>query len=102
MVNFNGILDNEFPWNDEEESIGLLNGRISYMNDWLCSRKEKTIAIVGHSSFLGQFKDNKIGDEANELRHCFPYEINWKKTLLNTKLSNHTNTETFRTQRWSV
>ena len=42
---------------------------------WLCKRKEKTIAIVSHSSYIGQFKDKKIGDEENELRYCHPYHI---------------------------
>ena len=41
-------------------------------------QKEKNIAIVGHSSFFGQFKDKHIpykenGDE--ELKHCHPYEF---------------------------
>ena len=32
------------------------------MVKWLKLRPEKYIAIVGHSSFIGQFKDNKIGN----------------------------------------
>ena len=35
---------------------------------------EKNIAIVSHSSFLGQMMFNKIEDPNNELLHCFPYE----------------------------
>ena len=45
------------------------------MKDWILKRPEKTIAIVSHSSFIGQFKDKKMGDEQNELKHCFPYKI---------------------------
>ena len=41
-------------------------------------RPEKKIAIVGHSSFIGQFKDYHIGYMENgdeELKHCYPYEF---------------------------
>ena len=48
------------------------------MIDYLKSRKETNIAIIGHSSFFGQFKDNHIGYLENgdkELKHCWPYEF---------------------------
>ena len=50
MINFNNIQENEFPWSETEETVGLLNGRISYMKDWLAKRHDKKIAILGHSS----------------------------------------------------
>ena len=48
------------------------------MIDYLKLKSEKKIAIIGHSSFIGQFKDYHIrymenGDE--ELKHCYPYEF---------------------------
>ena len=45
------------------------------MFDWIGQRRETRIAIVSHSSFIGQLKDKKIGDENNELKHCHPYKI---------------------------
>ena len=45
------------------------------MLEWIGNRRETRIAIVSHSSFIGQFKDGKIGDENNELLHCYPYKI---------------------------
>ena len=51
------------------------NNRIEKMFDWIGQRRETRIAIVSHSSFIGQTKDNKIGDENNELLHCYPYKV---------------------------
>ena len=62
-------------WPDRVESIRNLNDRIETMFDWIGQRRETTIAIVSHSSFIGQMKDKKIGDESNELKHCHPYKI---------------------------
>ena len=48
------------------------------MINYLKNRKEKNIAIVGHNSFFGQFKDNHIGYIENgdsELKHCYPYKF---------------------------
>jgi len=45
------------------------------MLDWIGKRPEKNIAIVSHSSFIGMFKDGFIGDENNQLEHCYPYNI---------------------------
>ena len=36
-------------------------------------RPEKNIAIVSHSSYIGQMIFKKIEDEKNELKHCHPY-----------------------------
>lgn len=65
----------ELEWSTEDESIEELEKRIKKMTNWIGKRKERNIAIVSHSSFIGQFKDKKIGDELNELKHCYPYEI---------------------------
>lgn len=74
-VDFSLIKNDKALWPDKNESIDDLEKRISLMKQWLSKRPEKNIAIVGHSSFIGQFKDKKIGDEEHELKHCFPYKV---------------------------
>lgn len=73
-VDFSEISE-QADWSAYNETVDELNIRIYEMLRWLCKRKEKTIAIVSHSSYIGQFKDKKIGDEDNELQHCHPYHI---------------------------
>jgi len=75
QIDFSEIKDDILPWSEEIESHESLNARIGQMKKWIKNRPETTIAIVSHSSFIGMFKDNKIGDEKNELKHCFPYNI---------------------------
>jgi broad specificity phosphatase PhoE len=77
-VDFHLISDGDTLWTSEyREKIDELEQRLDEMVKYLQNRKEKNIAIVGHSSYFGQFKDNHIsyienGDE--ELKHCYPYE----------------------------
>tara|TARA_Y100000590_G_scaffold411507_2_gene505633 strand:- start:495 stop:1082 length:588 start_codon:yes stop_codon:yes gene_type:complete len=65
-------------WNPErEETIDELNQRIEKFREFIETRNETNIAIVGHNSFIGQFIHQKIplmenGDK--ELLHCHPYE----------------------------
>ena len=73
-VNFE-IMDNKYNWKPNRETVLDLNNRIEDMLSWIGNRREQHIAIVSHSSYLGQFKDRKIGDETNELKHCFPYKL---------------------------
>ena len=64
-------------WNDEYDKkleLERLNKRIADFKKILKTFSEKNIAIVSHSSFLGQMMFNKIVDPSNELLHCFPYE----------------------------
>ena len=69
-VDFNLISDKDTLWSpDYRESIDELEQRLDEMVKYLQNRKEKKIAIVGHSSFLGQFKDNHIS-----YIDCYPYE----------------------------
>lgn len=89
-INFENIISNkDIYWNeDRHETIDELNKRIDITKKYLMSRPEQTIAIVGHSSFIGQFKDNHIryienGEE--ELKHCHPYEYILKNK--NTELA---------------
>ena len=77
-VKFNLISDNDTLWTqDYRETIDELEQRLDEMVKYLQDRKETNIAIVGHSSYFGQFKDNHIGYKENgdeELKHCYPYE----------------------------
>jgi broad specificity phosphatase PhoE len=75
-VDFSHIEHDEEPfWKKYEiESIDSLEKRIEKMKEFINSRSEKNIAIVSHSSFLGKFLYNNIGNEQNELKHCYVYE----------------------------
>jgi len=66
---------NILPWANKPETVSQLEDRIEHLLDWIGNRRETRIAIVSHSSFIGQMKDKKIGDEKNELKHCFPYKL---------------------------
>jgi broad specificity phosphatase PhoE len=78
-VDFNLLVDQDTLWrSDYRENLNELETRLKIMIDYIRSRKETNIAIVGHSSFFGQFKDNHIGYMENgdeELKHCYPYEF---------------------------
>ena len=78
-IDFNLSMDDDLLWKENyRETIPELEIRIQIMINYIRSRKETNIAIVGHSSFLGQFKDNHIGYKENgepELKHCNPYEF---------------------------
>ena len=75
---FSNLSDNsKIYWKDElnyEKEIVQLNKRIEDFKSYVKNRSEKKIAVVSHSSFLGQMMFNKIEDPSNELLHCFPYE----------------------------
>ena len=77
-VQFNLDSDEDTLWTqDNRESIDELEKRLDKMVRYIHSRSEQNIAIVGHSSYFGQFKDNHIGYIENgdeELKHCYPYE----------------------------
>ena len=77
-VQFHLESDQDTLWTqDYRESINELEQRLDIMIKYLHGRSEKNIAIVGHSSYFGQFKDNHIGYMENgdeELKHCYPYE----------------------------
>lgn len=80
-IDFSDLISNKDNlWDSKkEEDLDSLNDRIKLLKDYLKNRKEKNIAFVNHSSFIGQMKDNHIkyldnGEE--ELKHCFPYKIN--------------------------
>lgn len=65
-----------FP--EREETIEELTIRIEKMVKWILLRKETNIALVNHSSFIGQLKDKEIKlleNNEKELLHCFPYKL---------------------------
>ena len=78
-IDFHLSMDDDLLWKENyRETIPELEIRIQIMINYIRSRKETNIAIVGHSSFLGQFKDNHIGYKENgdpDLKHCHPYEF---------------------------
>ena len=79
------ILESNFPWIDfsninektdwpeKDETVEELEKRIQTLKDYIKTRPEKNIAIVSHSSYIGQMIFKKIEDEKNELKHCSPY-----------------------------
>ena len=81
-IDFTNVDEIDMMWKHErEETIDELNERILELNKFLQGREENEIAIVGHSSFIGQYKDKKIGlmEHGNEeLLHCYPYKIEFK------------------------
>jgi len=78
-IEFQLDVDQDTLWKEDyRENMIELEQRLEKMITYLQSRPEKNIAIVGHSSFFGQFKDNHIGYQENgdeELKHCYPYEF---------------------------
>ena len=89
-INFNLSDDEDTLWRENNrESINELENRLQIMIDYLKLKSEKKIAIIGHSSFIGQFKDYHIrymenGDE--ELKHCYPYEFQFDMNYERIKL----------------
>ena len=69
---------NKASWSNERETKRQLNNRIEDLLDWIGTRRETRIAIISHSSFIGQMKDGIIGDENHELKHCHPYKLEAK------------------------
>jgi broad specificity phosphatase PhoE len=78
-IEFQLDVDQDTLWTeDHRENVIELEQRLEKMITYLQKRPEKNIAIIGHSSFFGQFKDNHIGYIENgdeELKHCWPYEF---------------------------
>ena len=78
-IEFQLDVDQDTLWKEDyRENMIELEQRLEKMITYLQKRPEKNIAIVGHSSFFGQFKDNHIGYIENgdeELKHCWPYEF---------------------------
>ena len=88
-------IDQNLLWSQHEESIDELNGRVKKLWDYIGSLEESLIVVVSHSSYIGQLKDKKIGDEENELKHCYPYVMmaeydNEKNFLKAYEIKDHT------------
>ena len=67
--------DTMFQLNKRPNDVELseLHKRIVFFKEWIRSRTEKNIAVISHSSFLGEMMFSKIGNDGNGLKHCFPY-----------------------------
>jgi len=72
-IEFTYVKDGKVEWGDNKETIEELEGRIEDMIKFIKNRPENKIAIVSHSSYIGKHLYDKIYDENNELKHCFPY-----------------------------
>jgi len=82
QIDFESIMyDKDMYWTEEAETLDGLKDRIKQMKLYIKDRSETNIAIVGHSSYLGQFKDNHISYMENgesDLKHCHPYEYTFR------------------------
>ncbi len=79
------VLESNFPWidfsninevtewPDEDENKEGLEKRIEIFKKYVSGRKETNIAVVSHSSYLGQMLNGKMEYGENELKHCYPY-----------------------------
>ena len=66
-------------WRSErKETLDELQQRIDTMIEFI-KTKEKHIAIVSHSSYLGYYLHKKIGDENNELSIVILTLINFNR-----------------------
>ena len=77
-MNFDNLQTNsdELWLPHREETLEELNYRILNFIKFIKSRPETNIALVNHSSFIGQMKDNEIKYMENghqELKHYYPY-----------------------------
>ena len=71
-IDFSNI-NEKTDWPEKDETVEELEKRIQILKDYIKTRPEKNIAIVSHSSYIGQMIFKKIEDEKNELKHCSPY-----------------------------
>ena len=77
-IDFQYISSNPKVYWDEEYVKERENNKLKSRIDELYATILEThgqIAIVAHSSLLGEFMFNKMGDENNELLHCHPYKF---------------------------
>ena len=77
-INFDNLqTDQDEIWlSHRRETMDELNTRIYKLKQFIVNRPETKIALVNHSSFIGQMKDQEIKYLENgqeELKHCYPY-----------------------------
>ena len=76
-INFSDIKTNrDIFWTHTPETIEAFDKRIFLSKEYIYKRPEVKIAIVGHRSYIGKFKDNKIHNIDNgehEIKHGYPY-----------------------------
>ena len=75
-------IKNEVYIEKESESMLELKERIHVFNREVLKTENKglNIAMVGHSSYIKTMMGLDVGDERNELKHCFPYEVSIEYT----------------------
>tara|TARA_B100000900_G_scaffold403616_1_gene410910 strand:- start:36 stop:617 length:582 start_codon:yes stop_codon:yes gene_type:complete len=74
-IDFSHIETNEPAWKDTSEFLQELYDRVERFKEFVRVRPEKNIVLVSHSSFLKTLMGMEMGDETNELNHCFPYIV---------------------------
>lgn len=89
-INFDDLINEKDQlWQPERtETIKELDERILLFKEYLKLVPYTNIAVVSHSGFIGRYKDKYIRYIENgdtELKHCFPYEIEFKYDLLKSK-----------------
>lgn len=73
-IDFSNIkYDEDETYDNIKETIIQLKKRQEVVKKFIRRREEDNIVIVSHSSWIGQFLFDKIEDEVNELKHCFPF-----------------------------
>jgi broad specificity phosphatase PhoE len=77
-INFDDLQTNpdELWLSHRKETMDELNTRIDKLKQFILQRPETKIALVNHSGFIGQMKDQEIKYLENgqeELKHCYPY-----------------------------
>ena len=83
-VNFDDLIyEKDKLWRpDRTETIEELDERIELFKEYLKSIPQTKIAVVSHSGFIGRYKDQYIRYIENgdtELKHCYPYEIEFNQ-----------------------
>lgn len=71
--------ENDNEWCDTalptDIDIKKLKERIYEFKKWISKRPEKTIAVVGHSSYFNMLINGHVDCENTALKHCHPYKI---------------------------
>lgn len=78
-IDFSRISDDHLIFWEEkynpDHELERLKKRIEDFKNIVKTFNEDNIAIVSHSSYLGQMMFNKIETPSSELYHCYPYKF---------------------------
>tara|TARA_Y100000816_G_scaffold196974_1_gene144148 strand:- start:3723 stop:4295 length:573 start_codon:yes stop_codon:yes gene_type:complete len=75
-IDFSLVETNEPAWKETSEYLHELQDRVKQFKKFVLERPEEKIVLVSHSSYIKTLMGLEIGDESNELNHCFPYSVN--------------------------